>query len=233
MKLFRKNYAEKLTSKLFHIMQISFSIENLNNHSDFELYDSLNGLTLTKVDAWDMWITFLIQNYSNRTYNSQQCLKLWVKLIKKYKFKFNDWVLLNIPYNFHQLLFDSTGDGLQSLIRFYQDRRLTHWRLHAFEFGLNKLLNEQQYVHLEMYFLTQVICEEWAQPLQNNVAFTQYFSNSNQPKVKSLFEAFINFQNKSESGERLFQFLSAYNPQFQLAAKNTPVFFKNLYKAFH
>lgn len=205
------------------------SDELVNSDYYLNIFQQLDSLELSKSEAWEKLLQVLNWNRKNDFLQHKQLQKLWIKLIKKYKYKFTEWEKLHSPCNFHAHLIDERGNGLQSLIRFYSDRKLTQWKIHAFEFGMNKLLCEQQYTDLEIYFLTQVICETWARNYQQSEAFITYYANPKHQKTKDLYDAFISFQLKRDSGAKLYDYLTAYNPNYIITSKSTPSFYKELH----
>lgn len=206
------------------------SVEHVHSDYYFYLFQQLDSLNLSNSESWDKLLQLLEWNQKNNFLQCKQIQKLWIKLIKKYKYKFSLWEELNSSCNFHAYLIDESGHGLQSLIRFYHDRNLIQWKIHAFEFGLNKLLLEQQYTDLEIYFLTQVICEPWAKNYQLSEVFNSYFSNPKHPKTKALYDAFTSYQLKSDTGIKLYEYLTEYNPNYKINSKSTPSFYKELYE---
>ena len=194
-----------------------------------QTFEELNSLALSKQEAWIKWVNLIKWNKQNLLIEYNRLQKLWIKLIKKYKYKFTDWEVLEIKTNFHEFLIDTSGNGLQHLLRFYHDRHLDQWKNHIFEFGLLKLINQYQYTHLEMFFLTHVICEDWASNYTDFEAFHAYYQAPKYNKTKALYQTFIDYQQKKESADLLYEYLASYNPQYNLAAKNTPLFFKKLY----
>lgn len=196
--------------------------------SYLQIYNEINSLTLNREDCWIKWLNFL--EAQPHLLATKDLKKLWIKLIKKYKYKFSEFRELKKPYNFHTYIFDPTGDGIQSLIRFYEERHLIDWRVHLFEFGLHQLFTKNQYTHLEIYFLTSIICHEWAAVYEHHPCFHSHFEASSLRSTKELYSAFTTYKQQLDNGEQLFNCLKKYNPHFKLNAKSTPLFFKELYK---
>ena len=194
------------------------------------LYEKLNLVNIKREIALKEFYILLKWNdhLSYLTFNQLQ--RLWIKLLKKYKFKYQEWHEVTSSDNIHTYLFEESGNGLQSLIRFYQDRQLILWKESAFSYGLQQLTSQNKMTNLAMYFLTQVICFKWQKDYHKDPSFITYFQTTNQVKVKALFnayEAYLNQQNLA-TAIKLHQLLAAYNPQFKALAKNTPIFFKQL-----
>ena len=194
------------------------------------LYEKLNSVNNTREIALKEFYILLKWNdhLSYLTFNQLQ--RLWIKLLKKYKFKYQEWHEVTSSDNIHTYLFEESGNGLQSLIRFYQDRQLILWKESAFSYGLQQLTSQNKMTNLALYFLTQLICFNWQKDYHKDPSFITYFQTTNQVKVKALFnayEAYLNQQNLA-TAIKLHQLLAAYNPQFKALAKNTPIFFKQL-----
>ena len=197
------------------------------------VFQELNTLNLPRNIALENWYLLLNWNSKNRIFPLQKLQKLWMKLIKKYKFKSPEWDALSNQVNIHSFLLDENGHGLQSLMRFYQERKLTTFKESIFQYGLFNLIHHKQFPNLEMFFLTQVICEEWARHYHQSNAFHAYFCEPMYLKTKELFDAFTCYQQKRESGARLYKYLTEYNPHYNLSAKNTPSFYKGLHQQLH
>lgn len=210
---------------------LSTNLGELNKY--LGIFQELNTLNSPKNIALENWLQLLNWNFKNRLFPYQKLQKLWTKLIKKYKFKFTEWEVSSNHCNIHSLLLDENGNGLQSLIRFYQERKLIAWKENIFHYGLLNLIYHKQFTNLEMFFLTQVICEEWETNYQQLEVFQAYYREPKYTKTKELYDAFICYQQKSEPGTRLYEYLTAYNPQYNIAAKNTPSFYKELHIQIH
>ena len=223
--------------QLTHRNTVNIPLTPANNSTELDkfltIFQDLNALSLPKSTALRNWYCLLDWNQHSLVFQPQQLQKLWMKLIKKYKFKLVEWEAFGIPTNIHAFMLEENGHGLQSLIRFYRDRKLTHWKENIFQFGLYKLIYESHFANLEMFFLAQTICENWSIKYEQLDAFKTYYNAPKHYKTKELFDAYTHYLNKSESGIRLYQYLTAYNPQFNIASKNTPIFYKELHMQIH
>ena len=81
------------------------------------IFQELNTLSLPKNETLEKWFLLLNWNYKNFFFAYQKLQKLWMKLIKKYKFKLVEWEALSNSCNIHSLLLDENGHGLQNLMR--------------------------------------------------------------------------------------------------------------------
>ncbi len=215
------------------IFPFPLATKPVDSETFLNIFQDLNELCLPKSTALKNWFLLLDWNQQSLIFQPQQLQKLWMKLIKKYKFKLVEWEALGIPTNLHAFMLEENGHGLQSLMRFYQDRKLMHWKENIFQFGLYKLIHDNHFTNLEMFFLTQTICEKWSIKYDQLDAFKTYYNAPQHDKTKDLYDAYIHFMNKSESGVRLHQYLTAYNPQFNIASKSTPIFYKELHMQIH
>lgn len=194
------------------------------------LYEKLNLVNIKREIALREFYILLKWNDHLGYLTFNQLQRLWIKLLKKYKFKYQEWHEVTSSENIHTYLFEESGNCLQSLIRFYQDRQLILWKESAFSYGLQQLTSQNKMTNLAMYFLTQVICFKWQKDYHKDPSFMTYFQTTKQLKVKALFnayEAYLNQQNLV-TATKLHQLLATYNPQFKALGKNTPIFFKQL-----
>ena len=223
----------KLSGKLMNRNTVNTSLTLANNLTDSDkflsIFQDLNVLSLPKNTALRNLHSLLDWNQHSQVFQPQQLQKLWMKLIKRYKFKLDEWEVLGIRTNLHAFMLEENGHGLQSLMRFYQDRKLMHWKENIFQFGLYKLIHDNHFTNLEMFFLTQTICEKWSIKYEQLDAFKAYYTAPKHSKTKELYDAYTHYMNKSESGIRLHQYLTAYNPHFNIASKSTPIFYKELH----
>ena len=220
-----------MSEQLTHRNTVNIPLTLANNSTDLDkfliIFQDLNALILPKSTALRNWYCLLDWNQHSLVFQPQQLQKLWMKLIKKYKFKLVEWEVLGIRTNLHAFMLEENGHGLQSLMRFYQDRKLMHWKENIFLFGLYKLIHDNHFTNLEMFFLTQTICEKWSIKYEQLDAFKAYYTAPKHNKTKELYDAYTNYMNKSESGIRLHQYLTVYNPHFNNASKVHLTFIKN------
>ena len=156
--------------------------------------------------------------------------RLWMKLMKKYKFKRYEWELLSPSQNLHYYLLDESCCGLQKLIRFYHKRHLLLWREDAFEYGLELLVDNKQCLKLEMYFLNSLICEDWEIHYLKNKTVVKHFLASTNKKVIELLERYQTFKKNptTESAFFLYRLIMQYNPQYKINSKSLPSLVKQL-----
>lgn len=91
-------------------------------------YQELNLLTLEKKETLHLFQELVIWNKQTHIFPYNLLQRLWIKLIKKYKYKHQDWDNIFPQHSLHFYLIDESGNGLQSLIKFYQKRLLFEWK---------------------------------------------------------------------------------------------------------
>ena len=208
---------------------INYPLNDLEAHQLFQLVDQS---TLLKFDALSLFLNVAVYNHTSPVYSHKQLQHLWLKLHRKYRFKYADWVQLQHKENIHSYLVNEEGHGLQNIIRFYQDRNLTNWKTDAFEFGLKRLIDAPQFINLDIYFLNSIICNSWETDYLNNPTIRNYFMHASRPKTKEMYTLYLAYkQNPTKlSAEALFIYLEKLNPHYTLQSKSTPTFFKQLHE---
>ncbi|MGE7839358.1 hypothetical protein ACQKNX_01075 [Lysinibacillus sp. NPDC093712] len=207
--------------------------DSLINRTDsffIELLESFNNEKLERLDALVYFESFLWWNEQTHYFSKEQLQKLWMKLIKKYKFTIEQWEKIDANTNIHFYLVKQNGHGLQKLMRFYNDRRALKWKENAFDYGMAMLINIGKMPGLEMFFLTNLICYEWKNDYLKNADVIDFFRHTGNDKVKELYESYRTYDSEQNllSAMLLVKLLSKYNPQFNIYAAATPDFYKKL-----
>lgn len=156
--------------------------------------------------------------------------QLWLKCMKKYKFKLHEWQALQAEKNIHHFLLQDAGEGYLTVLKLYKERNLTLWYDDAFEVALQTLVTTQQGQLLQLFLLSTLICNESYHHFFTEQPVQQYFLNHHSDKIRQLYSAYMSYNERqtSESSTHLYKMLAKYNPHYKIQAKKTPLFFKQL-----
>lgn len=201
-----------------------------------QLQDTLHTLhneTLSKQQALQLFVEATIAAKSDDD-STKDLQHLWLKLHRKYKFKFKDYEKLQFPTSVHTALFNDYGHGFQTIMRFYDERNLFEWQHYLFSFGLATLLEGERFQNLALYFCNCLICEPWAASF-HTAATDAYFQNHPQPKIKELYNSYCHYiaDENADTATTLYTLLKSLNPHYKLEAKATPLLFKTLHAQKH
>lgn len=201
-----------------------------------QLQDTLHTLhneTLSKQQALQLFFdaTIAANSEDDLTKDLQH---LWLKLHRKYKFKFKDYEKLQFPTSIHAALFNDYGHGFQTIMRFYDERNLSDWQQHLFSFGLATLLDGERFQNLALYFCNCLICEPWAESFHTEKT-DAYFRDHPQAKIKELYTSYCHYigGENTDTATTLYALLKSLNPHYKLEAKATPLLFKTLHAQKH
>lgn len=187
-------------------------------------FEMERGLILESLDIFLRW------NQQTQYLSEDKLQKLWMKLIRKYKFSLVEWERAAGHTNIHAYLVKEQGHGLQKLMRFYKDRHGIKWLENAFHYGISLLIEVGKMPGLEMFFLTNLICYKWEKDYLEDADVQQFFCHSINGKVKEVYESFRAFDQEQNllTATTLYKLLSKYNPHFQVNSAATPEFYKEL-----
>ena len=200
------------------------------SHYYFVLFENLNNLEVERCHVLGNFKNFLKWNKQTEHISEDKLQKLWMKLIKKYKFSIEEWETIAGNTNIHSFLVKERGHGLQKLMRFYKDRHGLKWLENAFEYGMTMLIKLRKMSGLEIFFLTNIICYKWQNDYLKSEEVNNFFCSSKNGKVKEVYDSFIDYKREYNliTAIRLYKLLSKYNPQFNINATATPEFYKDL-----
>lgn len=169
-------------------------------------------------------------NKQTHAISEEKLQKLWMKLIRKYKFSLDEWERNAGNRNIHSYLVKEQGHGLQRLIRFYRERHGVKWLENAFDYGMTLLLKFGEMPALEMFFLTNLICYKWQLDYLEDEEVQHYFSHLANGKVREVYNSFRAYDREQNllTATKLYKLISKYNPQFHTNSAATPEFYKEL-----
>lgn len=193
-------------------------------------FSQLNNLKLDKQVVLGKFEQLLDWNYTACYFQEEKLQKLWMKLIKAYKFKLEQWEEVAGERNIHSYLVKERGEGLRKLIRFYKDRKIPTWEENAFNYGLKNLLENSKMNQLEVFFITSIICYEDKMESLEIPEVSIYFEDPVNEKTKNLYNCYRAYMLNLNlvTAVELYRLLSKYNPHFNIHAKATPKFYKDL-----
>lgn len=194
-----------------------------------EAFDKLHYATLQKQHALQLFYD-VTTSFHTAEDTSKELQHLWLKLHRKYKFKFKDYEKLQLPTSIHAAIFNDQGHGFQTVMRFYEERKLEQWHVYLFQFGLATVIQRERFQNLAIYFCNSLICEPAFSTLFT-APVHHYFEHHAQPKVQELYTCYTSYMTNrcTETATSLYKLLKALNPHYKLEAKATPQLFKQLH----
>lgn len=203
--------------------------------SDEQLQESLHALhthNLSKPEALQLFFEVAkAMRQQSESDSTKELQHLWLKLHRKYKFKFKEYEKLALPTSIYTMLFNEHGHGFQTVMRFYVERNLIELQRDLFAFGLATLLRGECFQNLSLYFCNCLICEEWTTSFQTE-AVHNYFIQHDQRKVTELYVSYCTYREhkNAHNATVLYKLLKSFNPHYRLEAKATPQLFKQLHQ---